>query len=274
MPAWLKLWYTWDLEETEFSQLVTQVNEQFAKGELQRPGEILHVAGMLLSLSDLGLISKNLVETLNDCRTYVDKIAARGVWSQEDVRSFLFPKFGLGDTYFNHGIYGTDLKEFKEFRAYLGNHMQRTLDKLLPSKAKDLLRLLAKDPAVFARNIIGHIPDDPIYHDTPIFKNVGPKEFIDVLLQIPNRDKRIIGKALGERYQIEQISRHLMGEKEFLMELKRLLEIEVQDSTKPLTAYILKNQVLNNIGSALATLENRESMDKNRGLTVPDEAKV
>ena len=260
MPAWLKLWYTWDLDEKEFSDLLDTIIKQCERGEFHKPGEILQVAGMLLSFSSLGLISKNLEDTLNDCRTYVDKIATSGVWTQEDIRSVLFPQFGREDSYLNHGFYGTELKQFTEFRAYLEGQLQKTQDKLMPSKAKDLLQLLAKDPGAFARNvnIIGNNPDDPIYHDTPVFQHIAAQEFIDQLLQISNKDKRIIGKALGQRYQIEQSSRHLTGEKEFLKDLKQRIEIEVQVNKGPLTAHILKTQVLNNIGVALTTLETME----------------
>ena len=258
-PAWLKLWYLWDLDDAEYTELLKTVTIQWESDEFIKPGEILHVAGMLLSLSNVGLRSESLASTLDECQKYVDRIAGNRVWTWDDVKAVLFSKWRRVDGYHNHGFHGIELEEFKVFQKHLESQIRKTELELIPPIANELLQQLAKEPDVFASNVAGESIHE-IYHEIPIFEHVSTEEFINALLLTPNKDKRVVGEALRRRYQIA--SRRLIGERKFLNDLSKRIEEVVNKRKGSMTAYILEIQILSKIKSAIAKLEEMEKAEQ------------
>jgi hypothetical protein len=73
-PSWMKLWYYPYLDDEEFGRLLRQLGDQWEQKAFRIPEEILHVSGLFLRFSELGLYSKNVALTLQDCKIYIDDL--------------------------------------------------------------------------------------------------------------------------------------------------------------------------------------------------------
>lgn len=61
-PDWVKLWHFRDLDDTKFLPILSNVEKQWKEKIFKAPGEILHLSGLYLMLSQLGLYNKNKEE--------------------------------------------------------------------------------------------------------------------------------------------------------------------------------------------------------------------
>ena len=69
-PPWVKLWHYIDLEDDEFSSLYSEVLSQWNKKQFIVPGEVLHVCGLFLRFSYIGLIDTQIDKILSECKDY------------------------------------------------------------------------------------------------------------------------------------------------------------------------------------------------------------
>lgn len=78
---WVKLYHYWHLEDSEFPVLLEKVRDQWKSRSFTEPGEILHVSGLFLRFSNIGLLSKETDEIMAECKKYIDDIKGAATWS-------------------------------------------------------------------------------------------------------------------------------------------------------------------------------------------------
>ena len=207
LPAWKIVWSYAEVEEKDFNAALKRLLAQLEKRELVQTGEILHAVGVQLTLSKEEVIDTSLDAIVAQAKTYIDDLERMGrlpadELADHDTSSRAWDGLGYCEA-------GTP--EFEEVYTYLRTAIARATEKALPSKAKELLKTLGREPAHFIaglsiRNEYG------IYARVALLQHIPTKDFVDTLLKLSVADQKAVMAALKERYSHGLLSNDLAPE--------------------------------------------------------------
>lgn len=252
MPNWTRLWHYMDLEDDELGPLLQEVWQQFERKELVEIGALIHVVGILLTLSDMRLLQKSKRTITALAKQHIDSLVASNkptLVGRRNMVDLIASKTG----YAGLGFHGNQLPEFLSVAEYLGKAQSKAAEEMMPAAAADFLNIMKSDLTKFSRMITLSNSEDQIYCDTPIFKYVDAKTFVSALLHVTPHDRRFVMYALEERYKHSTISVKLIEELEWLKKVKRLLGTEIAKRKGMLSAHAFRN-VLSAIDEACEKL--------------------
>jgi len=230
-PAWVKLWHFRDLNDNEFPKLLEEVNKEWKVRKFETPGEILHVSGLFLNLTSIGLIDKNIVDVVADCKTYIDDVKKKGF-----LHKYVgIHKHGMDKISSNGlGYAGINLKEFQTINDYLNEAISNSKMECLPKEGEELLKVLLNNPREFGQKIF-----DQTYYDIPIFKFIKPEDFFKIFLELDYGGKSIVLGAMENRYEFQKMDSKLHEEIDFFKNLNLLIVKRVSEKKGNINGYIL-----------------------------------
>ncbi|WP_271254322.1 P-loop NTPase fold protein [Pseudanabaena sp. Chao 1811] len=114
-PNWRRLYYFTRLSDIDFEDLLKKVELEYKEKKFLDIGEIKHVFGIFLTLSEKGLYCKNKSDILSDAKTYINHLNSCNKISALPY-SIIDDRFA--DNYDNLLFYGFDFREFKELSSY------------------------------------------------------------------------------------------------------------------------------------------------------------
>ena len=246
-PEWVKLWHHRDLEDDEFEHVLKNVRTQWQNREFTKPGLILHVAGLFLGLSEIGLFQSSKEEILEESKKYIDDIKKSKKWTKQDLSK---DPFSDKDQWGGLGYAGQELKEFQEINDYLEDKIQRFIFEGLPDEGNQLLSALSNDLNLFRDLIAPEREIQHSFHSVPIFKYLDPKEFLRSLLKVENSSKKTVAYALKARYRYDYTAKSLIEELDFLKNLKSEIDRAIEKRKGKISGYLLgfiNNPYLNDI---------------------------
>jgi KAP family P-loop domain len=243
-PNWLKLWYFGRLNDNEFEVLLKQLESEYDDRNFLAIGEIMHVVGIFLKFSDIGLYNKNKKDILNDGKLYLDALKDS---NQLDLRNISQSNI-LSLTYQSHAghrFQGKELKEFTEFCHYIDGILKPARVESMRSAGRDLMDIMQSDPGRFYRMICSTNSQrsdkkDLRYHEIPIFTYIETCKFIEKFLSMKLDDQYKILQALSERYRVANYYKGLIEELEWLKSVQKLLLEEVNNRKGKLSGYNLE----------------------------------
>ena len=238
IPDWVKVWHFTNLEDAEFASLLPKVIEQWGKRDFTKPGEILHVAGLFLHLSQIGLYEKSSKEILKESKDYIQGIKESRKWEKyaKDYMSSLENDHFGGLTYL-----GYELDEFQEILQYVQKKLEESWTEGRPQAGKELSDILVRDTAMFRRIITFADPTARDYNETPIFKYIDADGFLKAFLKLTNRQRITFGSAIQKRYKHKEIARKIIEEISFLKAFDSLLKKEISRSRGKVSGYVMKS---------------------------------
>lgn len=256
-PPWVKLWHYRDLEDNEFIDVLYIVKDQWNKREFKIPGEILHVAGLFLSFSNLKLIPNTINEVLMDCKKYLDDIKKEGNFHKYRSGDS-FERFDRGD-WSGLGYAGEKLDAFKEIKSYLEIKMDESEIESLPSAGKEILEIFSKNSRIFCNMLYYNNEVQSKYYKVPILKYIEPKSFFEIFITLRNEEKPSIIYALNKRYEFIDSTDKLCEEIIFLKELSSLITEAIQHNKGKVSGLILdmiSSQYLSKIINKIESIKN------------------
>ena len=175
-PAWRTVWHAYDRTEDEFNAALAEMERAFAAREFVIIGEILHVLGLRLWLSGIGVLKKTRAEVVEEGKRYIGDLYSDQRLepaSPHDRDSNLI--FG---GYAGLGIHENETSEYRELFDYLHERRQAAELDRHPTIAKELLKDMAEDPDQFFRrvNLINDESND--FYDIPILAAIDPNCFV------------------------------------------------------------------------------------------------
>jgi hypothetical protein len=213
MPAWRTVWSVFNVSDEEFNSAVQVMEKQFAAREFHEPGEILHVAGLRLFLSEAEVFELTKDKVVAQCKAYIDDQERTGRFSENFEEHFegMPASYGLG-------FVNSDTAEFREVRNYLKAALTRSYDKTLPEKAAVLLEELRSHPEKFIAQI-SSAGNDNTYWNVPVLIHIAPGKFADALLSLQPSDQRRVMLGVKDRYDHQALSSSLADEEPWLKQL-------------------------------------------------------
>jgi DNA polymerase III delta prime subunit len=170
---WRTVWLWMERTEKEFDAAFKKMEAQFSTREFTVQGEILHVLGLRLTLSDMGVLNVSRAQLVLDGKKYIDDVYKRKTLELPPPGDFDEIRFnGFGGLGIHH-----ETPEYKELFAYLRSATQRAIEDTYPKKAINLLKEMGADVHLFYRYLCLTNDSDNIYYRTPILASLDPDAF-------------------------------------------------------------------------------------------------
>jgi hypothetical protein len=246
IPAWKIAWHGWQMTDEQYERAAEMVEEQFRKREFSVIGELLHVFGLRLSFSDVGVVQLTRNEIVAECKAYVDDLRNSGRLPQDDADRF-------GDrtqSWEGLGFLAFESREFEEIRNYLYGSIAEAFKRSLPVKGLRLLELMKNDAQAFFRELCSNNVTASPFFDVPILASIDPDVFVSEVLALHPNAQSSVFAVFRARYAGRQLNTSLQPEKAWLATVKREFEKKMS-SLRPMSKDRLKNQIGHSIDPLL-----------------------
>ena len=260
MPKWMRLWYFLYLSDQEFVNLLKEVELQYANRKFKDIGVIIHITGLFLHLSDVGVYSKNKQYLLEESKLYIDYLIDANELDLNLGSHTISDLIEDEGAYKGLGFMGKELIEFREFCSYTITARQSAIEKSYPQLGIELLEIMQNDSWQFCRMICLNDSSNRIdelhqvYSAIPIFKYIEVNDFIEKLLSMSFRNQKRCLSRLRERYRFKNINEKLVEELDWLKNIQNLLLDKANQRKGKLSGY--KLQLLNEeLNKAIKKLE-------------------
>ena len=171
--------------------------------------------------SEIGLYKRTKCEVLADGKKYVDALQESGQLNPNDPSIMSAER---REEYGGLGFSGREFKEFQEFLSYTSKKINDKKIAQMPEAGNDLLKIMRNDVPKFCRMIYLSNSKDQIYHNTPIFKYIDPKEFVAATLSLDPEAMRSVFWAINERYKPDMLNARLVEELDWLKSVRCIFQ--------------------------------------------------
>ena len=240
-PAWKTLWYGFSRTQMEFDAALPVFEKQFKLREFHRIGELLHIFGLRLHFSKIGVLGHDTASVVKECKVYVDEILKAGKLEPTPIAGFLYGA--------NHGgfdglqYHEHDSDEFSILLKYLRTACNAAHDQSLPKMGRELLMILRSDPDAFYGLVVSTNVGPSTYCRTPILATIDPVEFLDVICKLSEEGKRTVFLALTSRYEHSQLERDLAAEREWLLQFREVALKRAEEEPSPMERHKLSSRL-------------------------------
>ena len=218
--AWA--WQSSERPDADVQAAAKTMIQEFKDRKYELAGEILHLFGQMLFLSDIGFYERSRPETLDDCKSYVDDL--RG------LRKLEYPKEAYLDD-IRYGSYGglgfsqNDTSEFRELRVYVHNQRAAAEVDDYGIHAKDLVDMVGSNPSNFVRQITNNNEDAAHFANRPVLAAANVENFADKLVGLEPMAFREVLVGMSSRYDMAKLAngRELSGERKWVQSLETTL---------------------------------------------------
>lgn len=219
-PTWRAVWHSYDRKDDEAERTASNLVREFLDRKYNDAGEILHVFGLMLWLSDLGVTGWDRPRTLSECKSYVDEL--RQAHRLEPTLRGRSGEISSG-SYAGLGFHQSDTPEFKQVADYLSDQrVQAGIDRY-PEEADKLTALASNDPTEFTREIAYSSGGRAAFADVPVFTGIDPAKFADKLIELDPMVLRQVLSAFSSRYEAGALTHRLKDERRWAAALQKEL---------------------------------------------------
>lgn len=254
-PPWRTLWHAHDRGDDVVETAIGKLESQFSNREIAVTGEILHVFGLRLWLSDAKLLQKTRAEIVNEGKRYIDDL-----YKAKRLEALpVVPTFNDLDTgYDGLGFHQGDTADFRELATYLNETRGKARSDSLPDVGKQLLTEMESALDVFVRNLCVVHSEQSLYARVAVLQTITPATFVDTLLKQTVPNQRRIFSVFSQRYKWGVLSNELSDERPWLISVRNDLRERLKE-LPPVARHRLQNFIAHSIDRILAESQRAES---------------
>lgn len=221
-------------------------------------GVIIHITGIFLLLSKLGLINKTKSDVVKSSCSYIDFLKKNNSTTLKtpNINGFINGAWG------GLGFHEKESDEFKELNRYIDKISKQVIIESYPTAGDELIDLINKNADLFYRKVGTFNDSNNIYYNTPILQYVNKIKFVEAFTRAVPKSKNMICYAFSERYQYENINQFLLSELNWLRDVINLLKEKQELSAGKISGYQLQSYIKHYFMPAIETLE-RSAAKKN-----------
>jgi hypothetical protein len=198
-PEWKKLLRIYDLEHEEFKSLSVDVWSSFANCEISNVGAIKHIVSSFVYFAETNLIRKKVTTVIRESKRNVNKALKD---NNLEIPDSLDPERDFdsfaGFTYISNGN-----PEFNDFCNYFDLEVSKYQGLNRKRKAPDLLDLMRNDLDKLSELLCDDASEGYTYK--PILNILNLVDFIKVVEDLSNKNKRCLCSILRKRYKEQNI---------------------------------------------------------------------
>lgn len=218
--SWRVVWHAFERRDTEVEAAAAKLMDEFRDRAYTRTGDLIHVFGQMLKLTEFCVTGWTVEQTYVECRRYIDDLRAQG--RLEAPTSPVDDETRYG-TYGGLGFYrGNDL-EFGELLGYMNEQRRLAEIDRYPEKAEELLAMMDADPDGFA-SMIG--PRQGVlgkYATVPVLASLDAQKVAEKLIELEPLQFNEVLLALSGRYDLGAFRRWLGQELPWAKQLRDAL---------------------------------------------------
>lgn len=212
--AWRTVWHALERDESDFNVAYAEMERQFREREILEIGLILHVVGLRLWISDVGILNLTREEVIEEAKIYIDDLYSRKLLQYN-------LKFNSDDDFFFQGygglgIHQLETTELRNFIEYLKYKKTQAAEDSYPERAEQLLNEMESDTELFYRRICWTNDEENIYATIPLLAVIPPKTFVERAINLKGDNRRKVIAALNARYVHGSLLQQLAAEKDWL----------------------------------------------------------
>ncbi|MDR6509326.1 hypothetical protein J2792_000166 [Novosphingobium capsulatum] len=198
-PSWRTIWHRFERDDGVVVAAIAALQRELASLQYRDPGEILHIFGMMLMMTDINLLEGDRDGVVESAKTYIVALRQRGELPPHNPNSFMEP---IRDGAWG-GLGFTDARSdhFRLIYDFLGNQRQLARIERLPALAARLMKELDRDPDLFCRRLVGHGGAGSDLIDGPVLREIDPAEFLAAVLRQPAQAQYQVFHCLASRYK-------------------------------------------------------------------------
>lgn len=219
--SWRTIWNSYERTDEECARAIVEMERAFENHEFTALGEIMHVLGLRLWLSEIGAINKDKILVVAESKAYIDHLYENGnlkmLAPEEDLTEASF------DQYYGLGVYQVGTQEYQELFDYLNKKRRKVEVDKRPETALVLLHEMMHDPMGFLGRISRSSDSGSEFYRLPILASLDTKMFVDKLLGLHPSKIRIAMTALKSRYEYGSLDQCLIEERDWALEVRRLI---------------------------------------------------
>lgn len=225
---WKVLWNLDHMEDQEVEDAHKRLLKEFENREVTEIGDMLHIFGILLRLSDAGVLKVDLASTVSNCKKYIDDLLASNRLPAKSLS--LLDEF---DAHMGHDgfmYWFSDEPSFQEILEHLKASRGKALENQYPRIAAELLVLMTEDVDEFIENVSVTNNGDNLYSHVPVLEHIEPKDFVEAWLESPKANWNKIGLALKNRYRFPSSKNELKQEHAWVENVSNLMRAEASQA--------------------------------------------
>lgn len=209
-PSWRTIWHRLERDDSAVVKAIGALQRELDNFQYQDPGEILHIFGMMLMMTDFDLLEGDRDSVVERAKAYIVDLRGRGELPpfnpnsfMEDIRHGSWGGLGFTDAGSDH---------FGRIYGFLREQRQLAGVERLPALAARLMNELGEDPDLFCRRLVGHGGEGSDLIDGPVLREIDPVEFLEAVLQQPAQVQYKVFQCLASRYSDGAFRRGLEDE--------------------------------------------------------------
>jgi len=250
-PSWRTVWHWLERSDAEFENALAKMEQQFAERAFVGEGELLHVLGLRLFLSDRGILPVSRPEIVEQGKIYIDDLYETKkllIRRFDDITEIRFSGWdGLG-------IHENEAPDFKELFSYLTLALKRTAEDNFAIQANIVLSEMKKDAQKFLRRLCWTSDGSEQQIREPVLAKLDVAEFVEAMVGLHPQEQRIAMMALKGRYEGAVLDRELADEKLWIIDVRDAL-LARSETLKPIAKYRIQKLVEWNLKAAEAAVE-------------------
>lgn len=225
---WRTVWHWLERSDEDFDRAVQQMEKQFDERAFTKDGELLHVLGLRIFLSDREILPCSRAVIVAQGKKYIDDVY--------EAKTLEFPPPGeFNETHFQGwgglGIHQHEAAEWKELFRYLKATIERAFEDTYPQKAIDLLSEMTADTQSFYRHVSLVHDAAEQYIREPVMAKLDVKKFVDAYLSLRPDAQHVVMMAIKGRYEHGQLDRELKDELPWIKAIREELQTHAPDLT-------------------------------------------
>jgi hypothetical protein len=223
LPPWLVFMKFDEVSDIDSNNAAGQLKEQFDRREIDDIGEMLHIFALRFLMAEMGMITANFQQTEADCKEYISDLLERDKLSPNiiDPAYNEYPYAHKGHAFWVEDSYRLN---FNMVLEHLAAARSKASKNLYPAIAKDLLKLVSADGALFARKISYTFSGDNTYARIDVLASIDPGEFVQEWMGSSASNWGYISRGLENRYLGIDHNSALKSEKNWLRKVVELLD--------------------------------------------------
>jgi hypothetical protein len=249
-PLWLRAWNSYHATDIEAQELAAKLEAAFSRREFDVPGEVLHVIGIRLWFSKIGLVDQAPADVVRESKGYIDDIDAQGRIPPDIDEDEAEGHHGYWK---QHGFMEKDTDQFKEVASYYASMREKVSLTRYLGIALELSRKMLSDPTEFLRDLCHNQYRSSPYAKRPVLAAIPSAYFAELVSVADSHAQTSALETLNLRYETGGLDRDLRLEKQWLIDMSNHLRVKAEASM-PMTKYRLLNAIGRNIAPILSSL--------------------
>ena len=254
MPAWKKLWYKYDIDDSQYSKCLEEVLRDLDEHKVTERELLLHVSGVLITLSKAGILDKSVEDVVSSVKEYIEwMIESKHITPH--VKAGIYPQYDT-DAAYGMGYSSARTREFGEVTRFMDERLKDESVNVLKEIGAELLREFENDLESFSRKVVHANSDENVYYDVPVMADMPSDKVGDLIiehLEKGTNNARLVFYVFQNRWK--HFNDKIGTEIKFLKALRIYLIKKSWEEGRTLSKFKIEEFVKNSLEESIRSLE-------------------